>query len=80
MSKSKKQSQTVIPSVVPPLILPRVDAAKVLGCTVSWLRIEAAKEHITPIRLGRRVCFSLQELKRYKSQLCQEAGDMAGVE
>lgn len=76
----KPNSQAVITPAVPPLILPRADAAKVLGCTVSWLRIEAANEHIIPIRLGRRVCFSLQELKRYKSQLCQDAGDMAGVE
>lgn len=76
---AKQKSQTVVPPTVAPIILPRLDAAKVLGCTVSWLRIEAAKGHITPVRLGRRVCFSIEELQRYKSQLCQDAGDMAGV-
>jgi len=76
---TKQKFQTVIPSVAP-VILPRPDAAKYLGCTVSWLRIEAAEGHITPIRLGRRVCFSIEELQRYKSQVCQDAGDMAGVQ
>jgi excisionase family DNA binding protein len=76
---TKRKSQTVIPPVIPPIILSRPEAAKYLSCTVSWLRIEAAAEHITPIRLGRRVCFSTEELQRYKSQVCQDAGDMAGV-
>lgn len=80
MSGKKQKFQTVIPPAVAPIILPRPYAAKYLGCTVSWLRIEAAEGHITPIKLGRRVCFSVNELKRYKAQLCQDHGDMAGVE
>jgi hypothetical protein len=76
---TKQKFQTVIPPAVAPIILPRPDAAKILGCTISWLRIEAAAGHITPVRLGRRVCFSIEELLRYKNQVCQDAGDMAGV-
>lgn len=84
MSKKKQSVSNAVtapesPAVLQPIILDRPKAAAYLSCTVSWLRLEAAAGHITPIKLGKRVCFSIEELQRYKSEVCQDAGDMAGV-
>lgn len=70
-SQPAKQTDSTAPKLSP-IILTREAAAVYLSCTVSWLRLEVDAGHITPIILGRRVCFTVEELQRYVRQLQEE--------
>ena len=54
-------------------------AADYLGCTQHWLRLEVKAGHITPLMLGHRYIFPVEELLRYRSQIAQDSGCMAAV-
>jgi excisionase family DNA binding protein len=55
------------------------EAADALGCTLSWVRREIKAGNLTPICLGKRFLIPLEEVQRYQSQSCQDAGCMSGV-
>jgi hypothetical protein len=54
-------------------------AADYLKCTEHWLRLEIKAGKITPLVLGHRYVFPVEELLRYRSQVAQDAGCMAAV-
>lgn len=54
-------------------------AAEKLGCTVHWLRLEVKAGNITPLTLGHRYLFPIEEILRYRTQMAQDANCMAAV-
>ena len=51
-----------------PLFYSKTDAAKMLGCSTRFLDYARASGKIRARRLGRRVMFSLEELRRFSSR------------
>lgn len=54
-------------------------AAERLGCTVHWLRLEVKAGNISPLTLGHKYVFPIEEILRYRSQVAQDAGCLAAV-
>jgi excisionase family DNA binding protein len=55
------------------------DAAARLGCTKHWLYQEVAAGRLTPLKMGHRFVFPIEELLRYRSQLAEDSGCHAAV-
>ncbi len=53
------------------------ESAQILGVSPGFIRLEIARGHVSPTRLGRRVLITREELKRYLT--CGERGGQSDV-